>query len=324
MLSKINFQLERDVPELTGKVLLVIGGTKGLGAGAVSLLAKRNPAKIYITGRDEAAAQRVINQAQEYGSQSEITFLSCDQTSLESVQQAADAFLAKESRLDVLMANAGIMAAPPGLTKDGYEMHFGVNHLAHALLIQKLFPVLEETANVHGDARVIMLSSLGFVLAPFSQGIVFGDLKKEQDYMFLGPLQRYGQSKLANMLYGRELARRYPKVTTIVIHPGEVKTSLVLNLSGISRYVIYLGTYLKDLPFSLEQFLSVEQGPWNQVWAVGAPKDTVAAGEIYEPVGVPMTAYSSFRLNDKLAAMLWSWTEGELKKWSDSLSIESL
>ncbi|CAG9941893.1 unnamed protein product, partial [Clonostachys rosea f. rosea IK726] len=113
------------------------------------------------------------------------------------------------------------------------------------------------------------MSSLGFVLAPFFQGIVFEDLKTEQDYMFLGPLQRYGQSKLANMLYGRELARRYPKVTTIVIHPGEVKTSLVLNLSGISRYVIYLGTYLKDLPFSLGQLLSVEQGPWIQVWAVG-------------------------------------------------------
>ncbi|CAH0003522.1 unnamed protein product [Clonostachys byssicola] len=318
MVHQIDFQLERDVPELSGKVLLVTGGTKGLGAGAVSLLAKRKPAKIYITGRNKAAAQKLINQAQEDGSQSEIIFLACDQTSLASVQQAADAFLAKESRLDVLMANAGIMAAPPGLTKDGYEMHFGVNHMAHALLIERLLPVLEETANSHGDARVIMMSSVGFVLAPFFQGIVFEDLKTEQDYMFLGPLQRYGQSKLANMLYGRELARRYPKVTTIVIHPGEVKTSLVLNLSGISKYVVYLGTYLKDLPFSLGQFLSVEQGPWNQVWAVGVPKDTVAAGEVYEPVGIAMTAYSSFRLNDKLAARLWSWTEGELKKWSDS------
>ncbi|CAI6088553.1 unnamed protein product, partial [Clonostachys chloroleuca] len=289
-------------------MLLVTGGTKGLGAGAVSLLAKRNPAKIYITGRDKAAAQRVINQAQEDDSQSEIVFLSCDQTSLESVQQAADAFLAKESRLDVLMANVGIMAAP-GLTKDGYEMHFGVNHMSHALLIQRLLPVLKETANAHGDARVIIMSSLGFVLAPFFQGIVFGDLKTEQDYMFLGPLQRYGQRKLANMLYGRELARRYPKVTTIVIHSGEVNTSLVLNLSGISGYIVYLGTYLKDLPFSLGQFLSV--------WATGVPQDTVAAGEIYEPMGVPMTAYSSFRLNDKLAAMLWSWTEGELKKRND-------
>lgn len=157
------------------------------------------------------------------------------------------------------MANVGIMAAP-GLTKDGYEMHFGVNHMSHALLIQRLLPVLKETANAHGDARVIIMSSLGFVLAPFFQGIVFGDLKTEQDYMFLGPLQRYGQSKLANMLYGRELARRYPKVTTIVIHSGEVNTSLVLNLSGISGYIVYLGTYLKDLPFSLEQFLSVGQG----------------------------------------------------------------
>jgi NAD(P)-dependent dehydrogenase (short-subunit alcohol dehydrogenase family) len=148
-------------------------GTKGLGAGATVLLAKRSPSKIYITGRDEAAAQIIIKEVQEAGSQTEIVFIKCDQTSLASVKHAADTFLNQESRLDVLMANAGVMASPPGLTEDGYEVQFGINHMAHALFVKKLTPILEKTAETYGDARIIILTSLAFVLAPRGYGIVF-------------------------------------------------------------------------------------------------------------------------------------------------------
>ncbi|KAK3684170.1 oxidoreductase [Podospora appendiculata] len=303
----VDFVLERDVPELTGKVVLITGGTGGLGAGAALLLAKRNPAKLYITGRNEAATQKIIKQIHDDGSSTEVTFLPCDQSSLASVKQAADTFLVRESRLDVLMANAGVMAAPPGLTEDGYEVQFGVNHVAHALLIRKLLPLLDQTAITHGDARIVMLTSLAFILAPRGHGIVFDELRTPQNYWFLGGFQRYAQSKLANLLHGRELARRYPNITTIVIHPGESNTSLVGNLSWYHKIVVFLP--------NIGRFLPVEQGCWNQVWAVGVPKDKVVSGEMYEPIGALTKGYTQYCLDEKLAARLWDWTDEELKAW---------
>ncbi|CAG9941540.1 unnamed protein product [Clonostachys rosea f. rosea IK726] len=303
----INFELERDVPELTGKVLLITGGTGGLGAGAAALLAKRNPSKIYITGRNEEAARDVFKRIKDSGSQAQTKFIRCDHTSLDSVREAANIFLSQETRLDVLMANAGVMASPPGLTKDGYEYQFGINHVAHALLIQKLLPTLQKTAKSQGDARVILLTSLAFVLAPKSGGIVFDELRTTQAYWILGDFQRYAQSKLANLLYGRELARQYPEITTIIIHPGESATSLVNNLTWTQKAVVYGANYNKFLP--------EHQGYLNQVWAVGVPKAKVVSGELYEPVGVPTQSYTSYCLDKELASKLWTWTEKEIKPW---------
>lgn len=198
------------------------------------------------------------------------------------------------------------MALPPGLTSDGYELHFGINHVAHALLIRKLLPLLQKTAREHGEARVIPVSSLALVLAP-KGGIVFDDLKTTQAYWILGKWQRYAQSKLANLLYGRELARRYPEVLTLVADPGPSNTGLVTSLGWVDRMIVYLGNYNK--------FLDDDQGHWNQVWLVGVSKEKVIPGELYEPVGVPSKSYTAYCLDDKLAARLWEWTEEELKPW---------
>ncbi|KAF3769413.1 hypothetical protein M406DRAFT_32936, partial [Cryphonectria parasitica EP155] len=189
----------------------------GLGAATAKMLASRKPAKIYITGRKESAAEQTIAEGKAAGCTGE--FIRCDHTDLASVKEAADIILAKESRLDVLMVNAGIMALPPGLTSDGYELHFGINHVAHALLIRKLLPLMQKTSREHGKARIIPISSLAILLAPRSHGIVFDDLKITQAYWILGNWQRYAQSKLANLLYGQELATRYPEITTLVVDP---------------------------------------------------------------------------------------------------------
>ncbi|KAG6361343.1 hypothetical protein INS49_009568 [Diaporthe citri] len=158
---KLDFNLERDVPELNGKVLLTTGGTNGLGAAAAKMLASRHPAKIYITGRNQAAAQQTIDSIKSStGSATQLEWIRCDHANLATVKEAAEKILAKESRLDVLMANAGIMALPRGLTSDGYELHFGINHLAHALLIRKLLPLLQKTAKTHLEARIIPLCCL--------------------------------------------------------------------------------------------------------------------------------------------------------------------
>ncbi|KAI2601921.1 NAD(P)-binding protein [Hypoxylon sp. NC1633] len=304
---KLDFDLKRDVPELTGKVILITGGTNGLGAAAAKMLASRNPAKIYITGRNESAAQRVIADIKSTGTDTEVVWVRCDHANLASVKEAAEVISANETRLDVLMANAGIMALPPGLTKDGYELHFGINHVAHALLIRKLLGLLQKTAKEYGEARIIPISSLALVLAPRGHGIVFEDLKTTQAYWLLGKWQRYAQSKLANLLYGRELARRYPEILTLVADPGPSNTGLVSGLGFLDKMIVYLG--------NINRFLDDDQGHWNQVWAVGVPKAQAKQGEMYEPVGKLTKEYTHWCLDQKLAARLWEWTEEELKPW---------
>ncbi|KAK9424327.1 putative oxidoreductase [Seiridium unicorne] len=302
----LDFDLERDVPELTGKVILITGGTNGLGAATAKMLASRNPAKICITGRNEPAAQGVIADIKSSGSKTEVVWIRCDHTDLASVKEAADE-LSRESRLDILIANAGIMALPPGLTKDGYELHFGINHVAHALIIRKLLPLLQRTVQEHGEARIVPVSSLALVLAPRGHGIVFDDLKTTQAYWILGKWQRYAQSKLANLLYGQELARRYPEILTLIADPGPSNTGLVSNLGLLDKAIVYLG--------NINRFLDDDQGHWSQVWTAGVPKSQAKQGELYEPVGKLTDGYTHWCLDKQLAARLWDWTEEELKPW---------
>ncbi|GAB1198092.1 hypothetical protein APSETT444_007400 [Aspergillus pseudonomiae] len=203
-------------------------GTAGVGAQSVTQLAKHSPARIYISGRNATSAETIINEIAESGSNTPVSFVECDLASLDSVKKAAEDILAKESRLDVLMCNAGIMALPPDLTKDGYEVH--------------CYHYCNNTAEAGADVRVIILTSIGYQLHP-SGGIVFDDLKHTQDYGVFGSWRRYGQSKLANILYARELARRYPDITTVSVHPGVITTGLVENLGWAHRWFIYATTF---------------------------------------------------------------------------------
>ncbi|RWA06330.1 hypothetical protein EKO27_g8781 [Xylaria grammica] len=261
------------------------------------MLARRNPAKIYITGRNKSAAQRAIANIKSISTHTDAVWLRCDHANLASVKEAAEVISARESRLDVLMANAGVMAQPPGLTKDGYELQFGINHVAHALLIRKLLGLLRKTAEEHGEARIIPVSSLALVLAPPGHGIVFDDLKTTQPYWVLGKWQRYAQSKLANLIYGRELFRRYPEILTLVADPGPSNTGLVSSLGFFDKMIVYLG--------NINRFLGIDQGHWNQVWLVGVPKDQAKPGELYEPVGKPSQGYTHWCLDPQLAERLW-------------------
>ncbi|OGM49912.1 oxidoreductase [Aspergillus bombycis] len=319
------FNADNDIPDLSGKVMFITGGklslvdhvvfhlktsgTAGLGAQSVAQLAKHSPARIYISGRNATSTKTIINKIAEAGSNTPVSFVKCDLTSLESVKKAADDILAKESRLDVLICNAGIMALPPGLTKDGYEVQFGTNHLGHALLIQKLLPLLQRTAETGADVRVIILTSTGYQLHP-SGGIVFDDLNTTQDYGIFGSWRRYGQSKLANILYARELARRYPDITTVSVHPGVITTGLVENLGWAHRWFIYATTF--------NQMVTLEEGAYNQLWTATASKDCLETGQFYMPVGVASNdMLSKTGHDDVLAGRLWEWTDEALKEYYD-------
>ncbi|KAL4783694.1 retinol dehydrogenase 11 [Aspergillus varians] len=299
------FNPTTDMPDMSGKVILITGGTAGLGAETTRQLAKKSPAHIYISGRKVAAADKIIQEIQEAGNTAPVTFLPCDLASLDSVKQAADSFLARESRLDILMCNAGIMATPPGLTADGYEIQFGTNHLGHALLIRKLLPLLTATAAMGEgqDVRVIQLTSLGFKLHP-GAGIVFDAVRTTQEFSAFGGWIRYGQSKLANLLYAKELARRYPALTSISLTPGVVNTGLVDNLGCVNRAFVWVT--------NLGQVMGPEEGAHNQLWAATTSKEKLENGKFYEPVGVLSTKLDAASKDEALAKRLWEWTDEAL------------
>jgi len=304
----MKFNPEKDIPDLAGKVILVTGGTTGIGAETVIALAKHNPTKIYFTGRNESSAKSVISSIQETTPTAPVEFLPCDLSSLTSVQDAAKKILATESRLDILICNAGIMAVPPSQTKEGYEIQFGTNHVGHALLIKLLLPLLDKTQqDGDKDVRIVILTSQGYGLHP-KGGILFSRLKTPLDDLgVIGGWTRYGQSKLANLLYARELARHYPNITATSIHPGVVGTNLVSKQGFWNKALIYAS--------QMGKVKTPAEGAWNQLWAAtGKKSDVEVNGGYYEPVGV-LTKLSKQAASDKLAGELWEWTEKELEGW---------
>ena len=227
-----------------------------------------------------------------------ITFIECDHTSFVSVENATNLFLSKSQRLDVLFCNAGVMGIDPGLTKDGYENQFGINQMAHALMVKMLLPTLQSTAKQTGDVRVVFESSVGFRWTP-SGGIRLAELKTTQDYWFAGRWVRYGQIKLANVVYASELAQRYPEITSISVHPGVIYTNLwTVNWSLLNRIFVKLAT--------LGQPITVEQGSHTPCWAMTAPKEKLTGGAFYEGVGVVGYHFST-DLQGKIGIVTGSW-----------------
>ena len=154
-----------------------------------------------------------------------ITFLEYDYTVLPSVEDAVKQFLGKSQRLDVLLCNAGVTGTDPSLSSHRYEHLFGVNQMAHALIIKILLPTLQSSARMTGDAGIVFESSTGFYWKPSGE-IRPDELKTTQDYWFAGLWVKYGESNLTNVIYASELARQYPDITTVSVHPGVIYTNL--------------------------------------------------------------------------------------------------
>ena len=289
-------------------------GTTGLGAGAISLIAAKGPAKIFFSGRNRSRADDLITKIKQSSVSTEIIFLECDLSSLTSVQQTAKQFLAQSNRLDLLMCNAGIMAVPPSLSNEGYEIQFATNHLGHALLIKLLLPTLLKTAELpDSDVRIVNLSSTGYTTTP-SSGIDFDTLKTSQ--ASLGPMYqpktftRYGQSKLANLLYPIELAKRYPTITSVAIHPGFIKTNLTMGGGFFNRQVFAAARLMNRISGGRD--VTFEEGPYNQIWAATTPKENLKNGANYEPIGQLVVPTTNHGRSPTLAKKLYEWTEREL------------
>jgi len=300
-----SFEPDTDIPDLSGKVIIVTGGNTGLGKESVLQLAKHNPSQIYLAARTESKARSAIDEIKTQVPDAKVEFLSLDLTDFASVKAAADTFTQKEQRLDILLNNAGIMAVPYSTTKQGYEIQFGTNHMGHALLTKLLLPTLLKTAEEpKSDVRIVNLSSEGHNLAPRDCGIIY-DQQAAENY---GPWPRYGCAKLANILHARGLASHYPSITSVSLHPGVIKTELYATTQRdnmIIRYGLATvgGLFMKTVP----------EGTKNQLWACTAPKEEVREGYYYKPVG-SNGAGSGWAKDTKNVDELWEWTEKELAK----------
>lgn len=298
----MSFNPEKDIPSLHGKVILITGGNTGLGKQAVLEFARHKPLQIWLAARNLQKADAAVTEIKQQVPDAPIKLLELDLASFDSIHQAARAFLEQSERLDILMLNAGIMAVPSALTKDGYEIQFGTNHMGHAYLTKLLLSVLEKTsqAEIETRPRVVCLASHGHVYLR-KGGFDFSSLRTTGEST--GPLQCYYQSKLANMLWVRQLAKRYPHLTVSAIDPGLVQTELAVKATGIS--------WILRVIIKIMLLTPVEKGVKNQLWA-SVSKD-IKSGEYYEPIGRGGLATDDGK-DDELAEKLWTWTENELDK----------
>jgi NAD(P)-dependent dehydrogenase (short-subunit alcohol dehydrogenase family) len=293
----------RDMPDLTGRTIVVTGANSGLGLEAARAFAGRGAHVVLACRSPERAEGARASIAQSHPTAS-IEVMALDLANLSSVRVFGAAFAAKHDRLDVLCNNAGVMALPRRETVDGFEMQIGTNHLGHFALTGLLLPVLLRTPG----SRVVTQSSNMHRIGR----IALDDLHGSTRY---GRWSAYGQSKLANLLFAYELQRRLARAgtttTSVACHPGYSATELQFagarmeNSTFMERF-FELGNRLLAQPAA--------SGALPMLYAATSPD--VRGGEYFGPEGfqemwgAPKRVVSNGRSQDAaVAARLWALSE---------------
>lgn len=290
-----------DVPDQSGRTILITGANSGLGLQMARVLAGRG-ATVLMGCRDPQRGQAALERVRSHAVGADVTLIPLDLADLTSVRKAAqDVRTRTGDRLDVLVNNAGVMATPPRRTVDGFELQIGTNHLGHAALTWLLAGALTP------GARVVTVSSL----AHRGGGLDVDDLNFERRRY--SPVTAYSASKLANLLFSFELDRRARAagrdLLAVAAHPGLTDTDLVANTirmrSRILVPVLNLGNKL------ISQ--SVAKGTLPQLYAATAAE--VRSGRYYGPSGMgeargdPGPAAASPAAQDeRTASLLWART----------------
>ncbi|GAA6217715.1 retinol dehydrogenase 12-like [Lates japonicus] len=210
----------RSKVRLEGKTVVITGANTGIGKETALDMAKRG-ARVILACRDMTRARIAADEIRQTSGNGNVVVKKLDLASLQSVRDFAKDIQENEERLDILINNAGVMMCPKWKTEDGFEMQFGVNHLGHFLLTNCLLDQLKKSA----PSRIVIVSSL----AHEKGQIHFDDINLDKDY---DRVKSYRQSKLANVLFCRELATRLQGtgVTTYCLHPGVIRTDLGRHL----------------------------------------------------------------------------------------------
>lgn len=259
-----------NIPDLTGKVIIVTGGNSGLGYWSVKAFAEKG-AEVVLASRSKENGEKAKSEILNEVSKGNIIVAELDLADLESVHSFAKNFQKKYSRLDVLLNNAGIMTTPYFKTKDGFEGQVGTNHLGHFALTGLLLPVIEKTSG----SRVVNVSSMAHKQGKMDFSNLFFENGKGYS-----PLKAYGRSKLANLLFTYELQRFFEsnKIESIAVaaHPGVSQTNLARHLEDKLLFKILY-------PLFKIMTQDAEMGALPQIRASVDPH--VKAGEYYGPAG---------------------------------------
>lgn len=216
--------------KLSGRIVVITGANSGIGYATAVDLAKRK-AKVILACRDKTKGEEAVARIKKMSRSINVVFKPLDLSSFASVRQFARTILTAETRLDVLINNAGVMACPLWRTEDGLEMQFAVNYLGHFLLTHLLANLLKKS-----QGKIINVTSYMYKMGHIN----FDDLNSEKSY---DPWSAYYQSKLAMVLFTRELSKRLEdsEVTVNAVHPGMVATNLgrhsYFKLPGV-RYLL--------------------------------------------------------------------------------------
>lgn len=214
-------------PDLSGKTCMITGATSGIGKAAALALARSGPSLVLVA-RDPARAEETVKEIADRTGNRNVEAMLADLSSLEQVRRLAKEFLATDRQLHILLNNAGVVLLRREETVDGYEKTFAVNHLAYFLLTNLLLERIKASA----PARIVNVASDAHV---YSGGpLDFDDLQSTKGY---GSMKVYGKSKLANILFTSELARRLEGtgVTANCLHPGLVGSRLGKNNGMLGR-----------------------------------------------------------------------------------------
>ncbi|KAJ0417255.1 retinol dehydrogenase [Aspergillus carlsbadensis] len=296
------------IPDLTGKVAIVTGGHTGLGFGTSIELAKHG-ARVYVASRSASKFNEAKRDILAECANADVRFLSLNLADLSSVKAAAERYLQEESSLHLLVNNAGVMCVPYEETVDGFELQIAVNYIGHFLFTELLLPTLQKTAqsSSKGSVRIVNVSSDGHAKLAPKEGIIFSDMNMKDNFSVWA---RYGHSKLANVLHSRELAKRYPTILSMSLHPGTVKTNLSAGpVSSTPLYRIIKPLVELGAP-------GPRKGAANILFAAVSPALKAGSdnGVYLLPVG-KVSPTSKAGSDAKMAQDLWEWTERALAPW---------
>jgi len=279
------------VPDLHGTTILVTGGNAGIGKETAVALARAG-ASVTVTARDAAKGQAALDEIRTRSGSADVDVMDLDLASFASVREFASRYADAHASIDVLVNNAGLMLTSYRQTVDGNEMTFQVNHLGPFLLTN----LLRDPLVAAGDARVVNVSS-----DAHKQGgktLDFDALQSPGGVNARNSMNVYGRTKLENILFTRELARRWAAdgVTTNAVHPGFVRSGFGRDGDGGKLFDVLM-------PVIQLIALSAEQGAYTSVYVASSPEVADVTGKFFVKCK-PVTP-SAAAQDDAAAARLW-------------------
>lgn len=278
---------------MSGKTVVITGGNAGIGKEAAVGLAIQG-ARVVITSRDAGRGADALREIRDRTGSDRVEVMPLDLASTASIRAFATEALERLDRIDVLLNNAGLVVGSRRETEDGFELTFGVNHLGHFLLTDLLLDRLKASA----PARVVVVSSHAHKQA--RKGLDFDDLQSERRYRAFSV---YGRTKLANILFVRELARRLEGsgVTVNALHPGFVASRFGRD-GDLGWFIGKVGMPLAS-PFAI----SPEKGALTSIHLASSP-DVEGLSGLYFYKCAPSTPSAAAR-DDVAATRLWQASE---------------